>query len=158
LSEGGSPINQRVVVSLALAVVVGVALVSTISLARRPVLGAPLVRTDAARPAAHVQKTTRSQELPQPDRGQQLPRYECGSTAFVDYAEGATGEATPLAAVRSYRPGARDLRIQTLGSDRALVEEVQGAVKIAAYEVFRVEKAGWLVTRADKYESCGAPQ
>jgi len=156
LSEGGSPINQRVV-SLALAVVVGVALVSTISLARRPVLVASLVRTDA-RPAAHVQKTTRGQQLPQPDRGQQLPRYECGSTAFVDYAEGARGEATPLAAVRSYRPGARDLRIQTLGSDRALVEEVQGAVKIGAYEVFRVEKAGWLVTRADKYESCGAPQ
>lgn len=124
------------------------ALVSTISLARRPVLSAPLGRADTKR-VAHVQR---------PDRGQQLPRYECGSTAFIDYAEGARGKATPHAAVRSYRPGAGDLRVQTLGTDRALVEEFEGAVKIAAYEVFRVEKAGWLVTRADTYEPCGAPQ
>ena len=136
--------------------VVGVALLATINLARKPA-GAPLGHADARR-VANVQKPDGGQQLPQPDRGQQLPRYQCGSTAFIDYAEGAKGKATPLTAVRSYRPKARDLRIQTLGSDRAIVEQFEGAVTIAAYEVFRVEKAGWLVTRADTYEACGAPQ
>lgn len=82
----------------------------------------------------------------------------CGSTAFVDYVEGAIGKATPIAAVRAYIPGARNLLIKALGANRAVVEEFRRGVKIASYGLFRMKKSGWLVERADTFEPCGAPQ
>lgn len=140
--------GKRFIISSVVAVVIGLAVLFVLTLERTPVLGSPL-----ARPRA--QSADRVQRL---EADRQPSRDQCGSTAFIDYAEDAKGKTTPRAAVRSYRPSARNLRIQTLGSNRAIVEEFNGALKIAAYELFRMQKMGWLVVRADTYMQCDSPQ
>jgi hypothetical protein len=148
LPRRGLSINQRAVITSVLGLAVIAAIVPTLALARRPVLGAPLRRPQGAS-AGHVQRL---------EADRQPAPTQCGSTAFIDYAEGARGKQTPRAAVRAYRPHAQDLRVQSLQSDRAVVEEFDGAMKIATYEVFRMAQAGWLVVQADTYEPCSPPQ
>jgi hypothetical protein len=95
-------------------------------------------------------------QLQAPASENQPTQEECLSTAFIDYASGARGKATLRGAVRAYRPGARNLRVKTVDSDRAVVEEFRGTVRIATYELFRTSKTGWLVDRADIYSSCSS--
>jgi hypothetical protein len=140
-------VSKRLIISSVVAVVIGVAVLSVLTLERTPVLGSPL-----ARPRG--QSADRVQRL---EADREPTRDQCGSTAFIDYAEDARGQATPFAAVLSYRPGAQNLRVQILESNRAIVDEFNGALKIAAYELFRMETTGWLVGRADTFAQCDSP-
>jgi hypothetical protein len=135
---------KRAIISLVIVIAIFTAIVSVTSLARRPVLGASLARPQG-RLVARVHA---------PDRVAQPLGREClSSTAFIDYTSDARGKATPIAAVRSYWPGAGSLRIQVLEPGRAVVEEFNGAIKVGVYELFHMGK-GWLVVRADSYGPC----
>jgi hypothetical protein len=121
-----------------------VAFVSITSLVRRPVLGAPLIRSSG-------QTAPRAEPAPRAVRPSQ---EDClSSTAFIDYAPDARGKATPRAAVRSYWPGARELRVHIVAPGHAVVEEFKGTSQLAEYQVFRTGN-GWLVVQADSYDLC----
>jgi hypothetical protein len=137
-------VSKRTIIGSIAAVAIVGTIVSVTSLARRPVLGAPLGRP-ALKPVAQVQA---------PDPETVLAREECLSTAFIDYTPDARGKATVRAAVRAYRPGARNLRIKTFARDRAEVEEFRGTTRIATYGLFWTARTGWLVDRADIYSPC----
>jgi hypothetical protein len=139
-------INPRTFAGSMLALSVMVAIISTMNLTKRPVLGVPLARA----PQAVTAPTGKLEADRQPIA------FECSSTAFLDYAAGTRGLATPLAAVRSYRRDAGDLRIQSLEKKLAVVEELRGGTRIALYEVFRVKGQGWLVGQAAMFTPCDA--
>jgi hypothetical protein len=145
-AEGGSVVNARTFIGSFLVLSAMVWVVATINLSRRPVLSVPLAQAPqaAAAPAGKLE----------PERAPPAP--ECSSTAFVDYAAGARGLATPLLAVLSYRPDAGDLKMQSLQGGLAVVEELVGGTKVAVYEVFRMKGRGWLVGQADTFSPCNA--
>jgi hypothetical protein len=147
-AKGGLPIGRRRAIGSVLVIAILVAVVSVMSLARRPVLGATVTRSQGGpRPAVNPS-----------DRVVHPPVEEClSSTAFIDYASDARGRATPRAAVRDYVPGARDLRVHMITPEHASVEQFKGTIKVAAYEVFRTGN-GWLVVQADSYEPCDSAE
>ena len=152
--RGVRPISRRIVIASVVALVVGIGLVSVISLVRRPVFGAPMSRTNARSETGVQPEAVTPVQAPEGEL--EASAAMCGSSAFVDYAPDATGKATPIAAVRSYLPSASNLRVASLDEDRAVVEELRGTVKIASYELFRLGKVGWLVERADTFQPCGS--
>ena len=142
--ERGSVFSARTFIGSVLALSAMVVTVSTVNLTRRPVLGASLPPHAVTAPTGKLEA----------DRRPLAP--ECSSTAFLDYAVGVRGLATPLAAVRSYHPDAGDLRIQSLQRSHAMVEELRAGTRVAVYEVFRMKGQGWLVGRADRFAPCDA--
>jgi hypothetical protein len=135
---------KRGIIGSALAIAVVAGVVSAISLARSPVLGAALARP-YGQPSLPAEPAHPAVEP---------SRQEClSSTAFIDYAPDARGQATPAAAVRSYWPRAENLEVHILAPGHAVVEEFKGTIKVAAYVVFRIGK-GWLVVQADSYGLC----
>jgi hypothetical protein len=139
-------INARTFIGSILALSAMVVVISTMNLTRRPVLGVPLARA----PQAVTAPTGKLEADRQPIA------VECSSTAFLDYVAGTRGLATPPAAVRSYRPDAGDLRIQSLERNLAVVEELRSGTRVAVYEVFRVKGRGWLVGQAVTFAPCDA--
>jgi hypothetical protein len=144
-AQRGSVINARTFIGSMLALSAMVVVISTMNLTKRPVLGVPLRAPQA------VTAPTGKLEADRQPIG-----LECSSTAFLDYAAGTRGPATPQAAVRSYRPDAGDLRIQSLERNLAVVEELRGGTRVAVYEVFRVKSRGWLVGQAVTFTPCDA--
>ncbi len=139
--------TRRTIISAILALAVVGAVVSVTSFARKPVLGAPLPQAPR-RPVVQVQA---------PNQVPQHTRPECQSSAFIDYTSEATGKSTVRAAVRAYRPGARNLRITSFSRHSAEVDELRGTVRVASYHLFRAGH-GWLVDRADTFGPCTAPE
>jgi hypothetical protein len=79
---------------------------------------------------------------------------QCLSDIFIEYRDDASGEAGPHAAVRSFRPDVQDLPVQPFSPEGAVVEQFDRRVKVAAYDVLRTERGGWVVVQAETWSSC----
>lgn len=84
---------------------------------------------------------------------------ECISSSFTDYIDGRTGASSPQEAVRRSYKRAGSLRQIRSENNVAILEEIEGVMRVGAYEVRDLggpTGAVWVLTRVERSAPCDA--
>jgi hypothetical protein len=83
---------------------------------------------------------------------------ECMRSVYADHVADAKGPATPIAPIRAAVPDAGALRERAVTADIRVFERFDNGRLVAAYQVVRAPRGGWLFTYGAESRPCPEPR